>query len=436
IIRNLQRLHQDLRSFNAPPIPARYDILANTKVKRSSIFERIFGGSSARRTGSSEIPENVPRGLYLYGDVGSGKTMLMDLLYETLPKNVTSKLRVHFHNFMQDVHKRLHNLKIEHGTDIDGVPLIAADIAVKANVLCFDEFQCTDVADAMILRRFIEALMSFGVVLITTSNRHPDDLYLNGIQRESFIPCIQLLKGRLDVINLDSTIDYRKLPRPTSGVYYSPLGASAAAHAEKWFKYLGDTSLHSPKSEVLTVWGRDIVVPKVSGKAAMFTFDDLIGRPKSAADYIELTKHYDAFVLTNIPMMSHRERDLARRFITFIDAVYEARCKLVLTSAVHVDRLFVSKEEAAESRLITGKCSKNLKEGRDLSDDMRNLMDDLGMSPKAVKNSNIFSGDEEQFAFARALSRLSEMGSREWIQRESDDSRILKSSNDVAGVTL
>lgn len=413
IIESLQHLHDELRAYDAPPTV--HPTLESLK-PATSVFGRFFGGQKKEKK-LNDIPENLPRGLYLYGDVGSGKTMLMDLFYETLPSKVTSKTRIHFHNFMQDVHKRLHKMKIEHGNDIDGVPFIAADIAEKGNVLCFDEFQCTDVADAMILRRLLEALMSHGVVLVTTSNRHPDELYKNGIQRESFIPAINLLKNRLHVINLDSPTDYRKIPRPPSGVYHAPLDKHANSHAEKWFHFLGDPEQPHPRAETQRVWGREIHVPKVSGRAAMFTFDELIGRPTSAADYIELMRSYDSFIVTNVPGMTHRERDLARRFITFIDAVYESRAKLVLTSAVPLTQLFMSKEELRDGVAKDQADRKGQNEGDDLDDTMRNLMDDLGMNMKALKNSSIFSGDEERFAFARALSRLSEMGSKDWVER-------------------
>jgi predicted ATPase len=160
---------------------------------------------------------------------------------------------------------------------------------------------------------------------VTTSNRHPDELYINGIQRQSFIPCINLLKSRLQVINLDSSTDYRKIPRPASGVYHHPLNQAAVRHADQWFKFFGDFEHDPPHSTSHTVWGREVSVPKASGKAAMFKFNELIGQATSSADYLELVRNYEAFIITDIPGMNHKSRDLARRFITFIDAVYEGR---------------------------------------------------------------------------------------------------------------
>ncbi|KAI9893267.1 MAG: hypothetical protein M1814_000396 [Vezdaea aestivalis] len=416
IIESLQHLHEELQEYVAPDVV--HPDIESLHPQTTSFLNSLFHRQPARR--STKIPHHLPKGLYLYGDVGSGKTMLMDMFYDTLPPNITSKTRIHFHNFMQDMHKRLHLMKMEHGNDFDAVPFVAADIASESSVLCFDEFQCTDVADAMILRRLLEALMSHGVVLVTTSNRHPDDLYKNGIQRESFVPCIELLKHRLHVINLDSPTDYRKIPRPPSGVYHFPLDKASKSHGEKWFKFLGDFEKDPPHSAVQHIWGRDVIVPKASGGVAWFTFDELIRRPTGAADYLELTRTYDAFIVTGIPGMTLRERDLARRFITFIDAVYESRAKLVLTSAVPLTQLFLSRDEMHDA-LETNQRKPHTKvaadEGQDVDDVMRSLMDDLGMNAKMLKHSNIFSGDEESFAFARALSRLNEMGSQQWVER-------------------
>ncbi|EAQ87638.1 hypothetical protein CHGG_04257 [Chaetomium globosum CBS 148.51] len=423
IIQSLQHLHEELRHYHAPPVVQP----TIESLKPSKSLFSWFGSKTPIRA----IPSNLPRGLYLYGDVGCGKTMLMDLFYDTLPASVRSKTRIHFHNFMQSVHQRLHKMKLQHGGDVDCVPFVAAEIAEQGNVLCFDEFQCTDVADAMILRRLLESLMSHGVVLVTTSNRHPDELYKNGIQRESFLPAIHLLKTRLHVINLDSTTDYRKIPRPPSGVYHTPLDAHAASHAEKWFRFLGDPDTLTPHQEVQRVWGREIVVPRVSGRCAWFTFDELIGRAAGAADYLELMRSYDAFVVTEVPGMTFRQRDLARRFITFVDAVYESHAKLVLTTAVPLQELFISRAEMRESLAARrrqeqaaqakggGVAAKDDDDGVEaaLDDAADQMMDDLEQSAGQLAKSNLFSGDEEAFAFARALSRLSHMGSREWVER-------------------
>ncbi|KAI9719358.1 MAG: hypothetical protein M1828_006259 [Chrysothrix sp. TS-e1954] len=423
IIQTLQDLHEMLADYDPPEIvrPSLEDLKPHKPSFISSLFHR-----KATTRPATKLPSNLPKGLYMYGDVGSGKTMLMDLFFDTLPSNIRHKTRIHFHNFMQDVHRRLHKLRMEHGNNIDGLPYIAADIAAQSSILCFDEFQCTDVADAMILRRLVETLMGHGVVIVTTSNRHPSDLYRNGIQRESFIPCINLLQTQLRVINLDSTTDYRKMPRPPSGVFYHPLDKAAKSHADKWFRFLGKPAEDPPHPATQTVWGRKITVPLVSGSCARFSFQELIGRATGAADYLELMRSYDAFVVTDVPGMTFRERDWARRFITFVDAVYESRAKLVLTTAVPLTQLFLSPEEVEEAMAKNkneatpkGPSSKKMAENdhSSVDDSMRMLMDDLGLSMEMMKGSSMFSGDEERFAFARALSRLSEMGSQEWVER-------------------
>ncbi|KAH9876863.1 hypothetical protein IAQ61_002224 [Plenodomus lingam] len=420
IIKNLQDLHDMLKDYSQPPVQQpTIESLQPAKKGFSSLFSLFSSSSSSSSSTSSAlppIPESLPKGIYMFGDVGSGKTMMMDLFYDTLPPNITRKTRIHFHAFMQSVHKDLHKMKAQHGADIDAIPFVAAGLAARSTVLCFDEFQCTDVADAMILRRLIESLMAHGTVIVTTSNRHPDDLYKNGIQRESFIPCINLLKRRLTVLNLDSSTDYRKIPRPPSGVYHHPLDASATTHAERWFRFLGDFEHDPPHPAVHSVWGREIVVPKASGKCCWFTFDEIIGRATGAADYLELTRTYEAFIVTEVPGMNFRTRDLARRFITFVDALYEARAKLVLTTAVPLPSLFMDSTELSDA--ISSAQTANPNDNTEpVSDVMRNLMDDLGMNMAMLKNSSIFSGDEERFAFARALSRLAEMGSQEWVER-------------------
>lgn len=416
IIQYLQTLHEMLRSYNPPPV-VRPSVEELQEQPKRSFFSSLFGGGRQSRdtAGRPTTPNNLPKGLYMYGDVGCGKTMLMDLFFDTLPGNIKAKKRIHFHNFMQDVHRQMHVTKARHGAQFDALPLVAAGIAENASVLCFDEFQCTDVADAMILRRLLESLMSHGVVMVTTSNRHPDDLYKNGIQREHFIPCIKLLKTELIVLNLNSETDYRKIPRPPSGVYHHPLDAGAAQHADKWFEYLGDPVNDPPHPATHEVWGRKVKVPLASGKAARFTFQQLLGQATGAADYLELVRHYEAFIVTDVPAMTMQQRDLARRFITFIDAVYESKAKLVLTSAVPLQNLFLTEQEVRS--LSQSPDGSTLEQEQELAPEMRNLMDDLGLSMSAIKSSPLFTGDEERFAFARALSRLAEMGSQQWVER-------------------
>lgn len=255
--------------------------------------------------------------------------------------------------------------------------------------------------------------MSHGVVLVTTSNRHPDELYKNGIQRESFIPAIKLLKNRLLVINLDSPTDYRRIPRPESGVYHTSLDSHAQAHAEKWFRFLGDTEDFNPHPETQKVWGREIYVPRVSGRCAWFTFDELIGQPKSAADYLELVRSYDSFIVTDVPAMTYQQRDLARRFITFIDAVYEGNARLVLTTEKPLAELFVSHEEFLQSIKESGAAAQS----ESVQETLDEMMDDLENHVERLKNSSLFSGEEEAFAFARALSRLNQMEGKAWVER-------------------
>ncbi|TDL29857.1 AFG1-like ATPase [Rickenella mellea] len=393
VVERLQALHEQLINYYPPPLP---DIS-----ERNSLFTRLFSKSAVE-----PIPlpaDRVPRGLYLFGDVGTGKSMLMDLFYDTLPLSVKRKRRVHFHAFMIDVHKRVHAAKIALGPS-GGDPIIpvARDLAAEANVLCFDEFQVTDIVDAMILRRLLGYLLDFGTVSVMTSNRHPDDLYKNGIQRESFIPCIELLKGRFEVINLDSGTDYRRIPRALSHVYYHPLDKQNVDEVNKIFTALatknGEEVVHN---RTLPIWGRTLKIPESTSKVAKFSFKELCGNPLSAADYLEITETFPTLFVTDVPKMDIGKKDLARRFITFIDACYESKTKLLTSSEVPIFQVFSDDPDKGEVQI---------------SDHMRSVMDDLGLSNMAVGSSSMFTGEEEIFAFARACSRLVQMGSKEWAE--------------------
>lgn len=406
ILGSLEHLYKDLQQYTPPKIdPNSHNHNGSNSVggKLGSMLSGIFSKKTTPG-GSSNKNRTPPKGIYLHGDVGSGKTMLMDMFYTTVPEHLTKK-RIHFHAFMQDVHKRAHRLRIEHGAEYDPAHRIADEIAAESNVLCFDEFQVTDVADAMILRKIIDVLLSpsHGAVLFITSNRAPDELYENGIQRASFIPCIELLKRQDEVIYLDSPTDYRKLARESMGTYFFPeegktledVRDEATTHAENWFRHFaGNRKADVEYDHKLYIWGRPIVVPmSVRDKVAQFSFDDLFRKPLSAADYLEITRSYPAFVVTDIPVLSIREADITRRFITFLDAAYDSRAKLAVTAEKPFEHLF----NAAAPGLK-----------------VEDIVNDVDPDASFLLGSNLFSGEEERFAFARALSRLKQMASVEW----------------------
>lgn len=366
-------------------------------------------------------PEGVPPSLYLYGEVGTGKSMLMDLFYGTLPPRVQRKHRVHFHQFMIDVHKKSHRYKSKYhrasgivgsasargdarlgaaheGPEIDPIEPVVRDIARQSEVLCFDEFQVTDIADAMILRRVLERLMELGVVIVMTSNRPPHELYKNGIQRSSFIPCIQLLESQYIVTDLNSGTDYRRVPRQEERVYF--LSSTPEGRRELDAAWERETHGRTPAPASVEVWGRELPVPASVPGVARFTFEQLCGDARSAADYIALCTTYHTIFVEAIPHMDLNMRGLARRFITFIDAAYESKTRLLCSSQVDIFKVFSG-------------------EGGDASPtsaQMRALMDDLKLSMDDIGGSSIFSGDEELFAFARVLSRLSEMRSENYLR--------------------
>lgn len=283
------------------------------------------------------------QGIYLHGPVGRGKTMLMDLFYEALPAN-SKKQRIHFHAFMIKVHEYMH---AHLGDKVDDtLPRYAKEIAKKTKILCFDEFHVTDVADAMILGRLFTALFDQGLTIILTSNFPPDSLYAGGLQRDRFIPFIDLLKKRLHIHYLDNGQDYRRRILEGHRLYLHPLGAAANQEFQHLFTDM--TQGHKPVPQTLTVKGHNLEIAQTVGPIARCSFADLCGKALGAEDYITLASQFQVLFLENIPVLSEAERNEAKRLMLLVDILYEHRRLLIVTAEAPPEKLYTGQDHAFE----------------------------------------------------------------------------------------
>jgi len=304
-------------------------------------FERIRAGlvSVERGVWFRRAPE-PPKGLYLWGGVGRGKSMLMDLFVQSL--NVPNR-RVHFHAFMQEMHVGLHAARARGVAD--ALAPVAAEVAKSVRLLAFDEMQITDITDAMIVGRLFEALFSAGVVVVTTSNRVPDDLYKNGLNRQLFLPFLALLKDRMVVREMAGPTDYRQDQLAGNPSYFTPLNDAVRAEIETIWQDLtgGQSSPHC-----LIVNARRVEIPGFHNGVARATFYDLCGKPLGPADYLALASAARVLILEDIPQLGRSNFNEARRFVTLIDALYEARVRLICSAAAAPDYLYLEGEGSFE----------------------------------------------------------------------------------------
>ncbi|MFM9982559.1 MAG: cell division protein ZapE [Burkholderiales bacterium] len=296
-----------------------YDEWTAYKARRDSALKRML------------VKPALPRGVFLWGGVGRGKSFLMDSFYLCVP--LVRKRRVHFHHFMREIHRELHEAK---GMP-DPIAVVAARTAKRYRLICFDEFHVSDIADAMILGRFLDQVMERGVVFCMTSNYAPDQLYPHGLQRERFLPTIELIKSRMDVLEVDAGNDYRRRALEQVRVYHTPLGPAAEAALEAVFASLRDVE---EETHPLDVEGRQIRYRKRAGGVVWFEFDVLCGGARSYTDYVDLTKRFHTVILSGIPRISAQNADSARRFTWLVDVFYDERIKLICSAETVPEALY------------------------------------------------------------------------------------------------
>jgi cell division protein ZapE len=337
------------------------EIIAKRLANKSSALGWLF---AKKRETQAPV-----RGLYIHGGVGRGKTMLMDMFFDLVP--VRRKRRVHFNDFMADVHDRIarHRQARKEGTvkEDDPIPPVAKALADQAWVLCFDEFSVTDIADAMILSRLFSALFAQGVVLVATSNVAPEDLYRDGLNRALFLPFVATLQKHAEIVPLDAATDYRLQKLDRIPVYLTPLGAATDREMDKIWEAL--TTGTEVKADSIAIKGRQIAVPLAAGQSARFSFTELCENPLAAREYLAITDRFDTIVIDRVPVLDPTLRNATKRFILLIDTLYDRKVRLFISAAASPGELYAGRP-----------------------------------------------GTTEAFEFDRTVSRLIEMQSKEWLE--------------------
>lgn len=341
MIKNGELKYDKMQAIIVDKLAMLHSQLADYKpYKNQSFVSKIFNVKA----------DEPVKGFYIYGDVGRGKSMLMDLFYDLAP--IKEKRRVHFHAFMIEIHKKMHEWRymshedriVKFNTDKDDpIPPLASKIAKESLLLCFDEFQVSDVTDAMILGRLFSALLAKGVVIVLTSNRDPDDLYKGGLNRGLFLPTIDLIKNKLNVIALNGPTDYRLERMKGMAVYYYPLGDKATKALSEAFWRLTDHEVDNKEDvhpDQIEVQGRIIHIPVASRGVAVVSFKKMCGSALGAADYLAMAWKYHTIIMVGIPKMGPENRNEAKRFVTFIDALYENNVKFLCCAEVAPEKLY------------------------------------------------------------------------------------------------
>ncbi|MGZ5888117.1 MAG: cell division protein ZapE [Ramlibacter sp.] len=321
---------------------------AQYKEKRSNSFKKLINHP------------DIPRGVYMVGGVGRGKSFLMDCFFQAVP--LRRKTRLHFHEFMREVHRELADLQ---GT-VNPLDKLGERIAERFKLVCFDEFHVADITDAMILHRLLQSLFDNGVGFVTTSNFHPDDLYPNGLHRDRLLPAIELLKANLEIVDVDNGVDYRERTLQHVKLYHTPLGHEADAQMDRAFTELAESHDENP---VLTIEHREIRARRKAGGVVWFDFKTLCGGPRSQNDYLEIATQFHTVLLSGVPHMPVNMASEARRFTWLVDVLYDRRVKLIMSAAVEPEALYTEGPLAHEfprtiSRLHEMQSAQFLAQGR------------------------------------------------------------------------